>query len=207
MNLKTEICSLLNIDYPIIQAGMAGEITTPELVAAVSNAGGLGVIGAGYMTPEAMKEAITKVRSLTVKPFAVNIFIVNMAKSDNRTKEVKEKYKPIYENLHLVPTEEDVLATDYYKEQFSVLVEEKVPVISTTFGLPSREEIDRAHTRGIKLITMITTVLEAMDAEKAGVDVLVAQGSEAGGHRGTFDVSENQEGSLVGTMELWMEED
>jgi nitronate monooxygenase len=168
----------------------------------VSNAGGLGVIGAGYMTPEAMKEAITKVRSLTVKPFAVNIFIVNMAKSDNRTKEVKEKYKPIYENLHLVPTEEDVLATDYYKEQFSVLVEEKVPVISTTFGLPSREEIDRAHTRGIKLITMITTVLEAMDAEKAGVDVLVAQGSEAGGHRGTFDVSENQEGSLVGTMAL-----
>ncbi len=201
MNLNTEICSLFNIDYPIVQAGMAGGVTTPELVAAVSNAGGLGTIGAGYMTPDTMKEAIQKVRALTNKPFAVNIFKVKMATSDNRTKAIQKKYQPIYEDLELVATEENVTATDYYKEQFHLLVKEEVPIISTTFGLPTADEIRLAQTKGIKIITMVTTVEEALEAEQAGVDAVVAQGSEAGGHRGTFELNSPQ-GSLVGTMAL-----
>jgi nitronate monooxygenase len=203
MNLNTEICRLFHIEYPIIQAGMAGGVTTPELVAAVSNAGGLGVLGAGYLTPETMNEEIQKVRALTNKPFAVNIFKVEMAASDRRTRLMHENYQSVYEELDLViEKEEEITAADYYKEQFDLLVKEEVPIISTTFGVPSADEIERAHSKGILVMTMITTVKEALEAEQAGVNVVVAQGSEAGGHRGTFDVSESPQGALVGTMAL-----
>ncbi|KMJ59486.1 hypothetical protein AB685_00985 [Bacillus sp. LL01] len=201
MKLKTPICSMLNIDFPVIQAGMAGGVTTPELVAAVSEAGGLGMIGAGYMTPEELKVSIDKVRSLTDKTFGVNIFKVAMAASDSRTSALQEKYIPIYEELDIIPGKDPLLSKNYYHEQFDLLIDEMVPVISTTFGIPGKQEVNSLKEKNIILMTMVTSVQEALEAQSAGVHILVAQGSEAGGHRGTFHINDGQ-GVLVGTMAL-----
>ncbi|MGM7702518.1 NAD(P)H-dependent flavin oxidoreductase [Pseudalkalibacillus sp. Hm43] len=198
--MKTVICGMLNIQYPIIQAGMAGGITTAELVASVSEAGGLGTIGAGYLTPEDTRQAIIEVRKHTNRPFAVNLFNVHKVREDPRTDEVIKHLSPIYENLEIKPNQDVFEVKDYYEEQFEVLLEEDVPVISTTFGVPDSEQIERAHEKGIKVVTMVTTVEEARLAEKAGVDVLIAQGSEAGGHRGTFEYEEQF--VTVGTFAL-----
>ncbi|WP_221563342.1 nitronate monooxygenase family protein [Alkalihalobacillus sp. TS-13] len=201
MNLQTEICSLFEIDYPIVQAGMAGGITTPELVAAVSEAGGLGTLGAGYLTPEVTRNAIREIRSCTDCPFAVNLFKVDMQQEDQRTASVQQRLLPIYEELDITPSTQKLVVTDNYEEQFDILIEERVPVISTTFGVPTDDQVKRAHHHGIKLMTMVTTVKEAVQAEKAGVDAVVAQGGEAGGHRGTFEVK-NGRGAAIGTFAL-----
>ncbi|UTR10657.1 nitronate monooxygenase [Evansella sp. LMS18] len=201
MNLYTELCKELEIKYPIIQAPMAGGITTPELVAAVSNAGGLGVLAAGYLTPEATRVEIRKIKKLTERPFAVNIFKAELADSDSRTAEVQEKYASVYEALGIRPGIGDFGSADYSKKQFQVLLEEEIPVLSTTFGLLSQEEFTVAKHNKQKVITMVTNVNEAIQAAKAGADIIVAQGSDAGGHRGTFQVSDT-DGSLVGTMSL-----
>ncbi|MCF6409441.1 nitronate monooxygenase [Alkalihalobacillus sp. EGI L200015] len=201
MNLRTEICSLFAIEYPIIQAGMAGGITTPELVAAVSNAGGLGTLGAGYLTPDATRDAIRKIRERTDRPFSVNLFRVKMEKEDSRTTAVQENLMPIYEELGISPSAEQPEVTDHYEKQFDILIEEKVPVISTTFGVPTQNQVNRAHGQGLNLVTMVTTVKEAIKAEKVGVDAVVAQGGEAGGHRGTFEM-ENRRGANIGTLAL-----
>ncbi|MGP4080748.1 NAD(P)H-dependent flavin oxidoreductase [Pseudalkalibacillus sp. R45] len=201
MNLKTEICSLFEIEFPIVQAGMAGGITTPELVAAVSEAGGLGTLGAGYLTPEATRNAIKEIRARTDRPFAVNLFKVEMQQEDDRTASVQQQLLPIYEDLDIIPSTQKHAVTDYYEKQFAILIEEKVPVISTTFEVPTEEQIQLAHEHELKMVTMVTTVNEAMQSEKAGVDVVVAQGGEAGGHRGTFDVK-NGEGAAIGTFAL-----
>lgn len=201
MILYTELCKELGIKYPIIQAPMAGGITTPELVAAVSNAGGLGVLAAGYLTPEVMRMEIRNIKQLTERPFAVNIFKAELAETDSRTAEVQGKYASFYEALAIHPGTGDFSSADYSKEQFQVLMEEEVPVVSTTFGLLSQEEYTAAKRNNQKVITMITNINEAKQAEKAGADIIVAQGSDAGGHRGTFQVADT-DGSLVGTMSL-----
>ncbi|WP_261132078.1 nitronate monooxygenase family protein [Bacillus sp. Marseille-Q3570] len=201
MNMKTEICSLFKIDYPIVQAGMAGGITTSELVAAVSEAGGLGTLGAGYLTPETTRNAIMEIRTRTDRPFAVNLFKVEMLQEDDRTASVQQQLLPIYEDLDITPSTQKHVVTDYYEEQFDILIEEKVPVITTTFGVPTDVQVKRAHQHGINLVTMVTTVKEAIEAEEAGVDAVVAQGGEAGGHRGTFDVK-NGKGAAIGTFAL-----
>ncbi|WP_408010420.1 NAD(P)H-dependent flavin oxidoreductase [Pseudalkalibacillus sp. A8] len=201
MNLKTDICSLFDIEFPIIQAGMAGGITTPELVAAVSDAGGLGTLAAGYLTPDGTREAIRKIRERTDRPFSVNLFRVEMEQEDQGTASVQEKLLSIYEDLGISPTTGKPKVKDYYEEQFDLLIEERVPVISTTFGVPDKEQVRRAHEHGLKLVTMVTTVKEAIQADEVGVDSVVAQGGEAGGHRGTFDVIDGK-GAAIGTFAL-----
>ncbi len=186
MMFTSRVIDILQIKYPIIQAGMAGAITTPELVAAVSNSGGLGTLGAGYMSPEQIRKAIYKIRELTNKPFGVNLLL---------TKEVQIEKEKINEakvllngvNRELGIEEEDVVnLPKSYKEQLQVLVEEKVPVVSFAFQTLEQEEIDELKRRGIKVIGTATHVAEARALAELGVDIIAGQGSEAGGHRGTF---------------------
>lgn len=204
ISLKTEICDVLNIKYPIIQAGMAGGATTPELIAEVSKAGGLGTLGATYMKPEDIRQAISDIRKLTDKPFAVNLFCVdNTAEPDAEKKEaVMTELLQIGKDLGVSEADIQFNTAGSFDEQFRILIEEKVPVISTTFGLLSEDKVKEAKDAGMKITAMITTVEEAVLAEKNGADIIVAQGSDAGGHRGTFDLTRHENGADIGTFSL-----
>lgn len=191
----------LDIMYPIIQAGMAGGITTPELVSAVSNAGGLGSIGAGYMNPENLRTSIQRTRERTDKPFAVNLFVPNeVAASEQTIKKASEQLQPFYESLGVHLDELPTTFQQPFEEQVTIILEEEVPVVSFTFGIPPQETINLLKRENIYLIGTATTVEEAIAQEDAGMDAVVAQGSEAGGHRGTFSSPFKQ--ALIGTMSL-----
>ncbi|MEH7238786.1 NAD(P)H-dependent flavin oxidoreductase [Bacillus sp. JJ1562] len=203
---KDEVTKLIKIEYPIIQAPMAGGVTTSELVAAVSNSGGLGMIGAGYMTSTQLREQIREIKQLTTKPFGVNLFVpVEFEAKEDEVKSANQLLNPIREKLNLSPKDYDEIpsfhhALEKYVEQIKVVVEEKVPICSFTFGLPSKNVIAELKQHNIVLMGTATTVKEASEVEKAGLDMVVVQGSEAGGHRGSFIKGEQE--NLVGLMSL-----
>jgi nitronate monooxygenase len=198
---ETDLTRRLNIRYPIIQAPMAGGPATTKLIAEVSNAGGLGSLGAAYLTPEILRSTIQEIRQLTEQPFGVNLFVPEETTESQATIEKMttclNKYRMelgIKEN----PPIENV--SESFEEQVQVLLEEKVPVFSFTFGIPSKDVIQAMKKQGTIVIGTATIVEEAKQLELAGVDAIVAQGSEAGGHRGTF--LRNTTDSLIGTMAL-----
>ncbi|WP_078433589.1 NAD(P)H-dependent flavin oxidoreductase [Metabacillus halosaccharovorans] len=204
--LKNEMTELLQIQYPIIQAPMAGGVSTSKLVAEVSNSGGLGMIGAGYMTPNQMREQIKEIKQLTSNPFGINLFVPDEYDViEEEVKSVNEILNPIRKQLDLpgkdsveIPNFNTVFET--FIDQIGVVIEEKVPICSFTFGIPSKKVIAKLKKNNIILVGTATTVREAVENEKAGMDIVVVQGSEAGGHRGNF-IDGYQE-SLVGLMSL-----
>lgn len=205
---KTNVSSKLNILYPIIQAGMAGGPTTPEMIAAVSEGGGLGTLGAGYMAPEQIRTAIRTIKEQTSKPFAVNLFIPeNTDWSVEEVQSYKEEGISLtnsFRNVLQLPEPEINTFQQSFEKQLAVIVEEGVPVFSFTFGIPNPRIIKHIKDKGIVTIGTATTVQEGIELENAGIDMVVAQGSEAGGHRGTFLNNDRQfpEQSYVGTMAL-----
>lgn len=203
MTLHTALCEQFGIRYPLFLAGMAGGPSTPELTAAVSEAGGLGTLGAAYMAPEDIRIAIRSIRELTAAPFGVNLFVNQPADHNKRTREVQDKLNAFREQLGIPDSEgNEIHSPDWFERQFEVLMEEKVPVISTAFGVLPEPQMQKAKSSGIKIVAMVTTVREALLAEEKGCDAVVAQGSEAGGHRGTFGVDVHPMGANIGTMAL-----
>jgi len=208
MKIETEICRLFDIRYPIVLAGMAGGPSTAALVAAVSRAGGLGTLGAAYLTAPVLREAIREIRRLTDAPFAVNLFAARAVDDWSRAGEIQRELNRMRERLGIPRAAEDKAAAagsaDLFEEQLAVLLEEKVPVISTAFGVLPGDCMEAAKSAGVTVVAMVTTVREALAAEAAGCDAVVAQGSEAGGHRGTFDVSgeAHRMGANIGTFAL-----
>lgn len=191
----------LGIQFPIIQAPMAGGITTPALVAAVSDAGGLGSLGAGYMPADGIQKAIRQIRTLTAKPFSINLFIptehhatlddLKKAGASIERAAAELKVKIALPNKHFVPN---------FEEQMEVIFQEKVAIFSFTFGCLSHNWIKKLKKNHTVLIGTATTIAEARLLEEQGVDIIVAQGREAGGHRGSFlDAAEN---SLIGLSNL-----
>ena len=148
MENKNIICKLLNIKYPILQGGMAW-IGTAELAAAVSNAGGLGIIGAGHMPPDLLREEIRKTKANTDKPFGVNI----------------------------------MLMSPFVREVMQVVIEERVPVVTTGAGNPG-EYIPALKEIGTKIIPVVASVALAKRLVRTGVDAVIAEGMESGGHIG-----------------------
>lgn len=199
---ETEVTAKLGIRYPIIQAGMAGGITTPEMVAAVSNAGGLGTIGAGYMSVEQMRKVIREVRALTTKPFAVNLFIPQPVVENPKVIDEMNYHLDYYrQKLHLLKRSPEITPKpDDFSEKIEVILEEEVSVFSFTFGALPQDILTKMKNAGITLIGTATTVEEGIYLENSGVDLVVAQGWEAGGHRATF-MSSFAEANL-GTMVL-----
>jgi nitronate monooxygenase len=203
--LKNKITEIFKIKYPIIQAPMAGGVTTSELVSEVSNSGGLGMIGAGYMTPIQIRNQIREIKTLTSKPFGINLFVPNQFDViEEDIQSAIQLLNPFREQLNLpqkdsfeIPEFHHVYET--FIEQIKVVMEENVPVCSFTFGFPSEKVISELKKSDIILIGTATTVREAIENEKAGIDMVVIQGSEAGGHRGNFI---DNKGSLVGSMSL-----
>ena len=174
-----------NLKHNIIQAPMAG-VTTPKFIAACAEAGILGSIGAGYLSGHETKLQIQEVKKLTNRPFQVNVFVQDEPKIDvNVLYEARMALQPIYDELNIkeVPS---VVSTELFSGQIEAIVEEKVPIVSFTFGLPDKSVMERLHEYGAFLIGTATTLDEARAVEKHGFDAVVLQGSEAGGHRGSF---------------------
>lgn len=183
----TAITKKMGFQFPIIQAPMAGGATTPELVAAVSNAGGLGSLGAAYMEADEIKLAIKKIRELTDKPFAVNLFVPE--KHHATFTQINRMCELIEMSCAELKIKISPNVTPYapiFEDQMRVICEEKVPVFSFTFGIPDDHWIRKLKTNGVFLIGTATNLSEALLLEEQGMDAVVAQGCEAGGHRGTF---------------------
>jgi nitronate monooxygenase len=190
--VSTTLCHLLGIRYPIIQAPMAGGWTTPELVAAVSNAGGFGVLAGARVSPETLRVDIQATKALTNRPFGVN-FLLAPPEPGNRDVETVQ------------PCRLDGRISRFHPRRCRSSSRSSsrrgVSVLSTALGDPG-DLIERTHARGMLVISMVTTVEEAVRVAERGADVVVAQGAEAGGHRSTFELGSGGEVPLVGTMAL-----
>lgn len=174
------------LPIPIIQAPMAGGVSTPELAAAVSNAGGLGFLAGGYKTAEAMRKEIHKLRTLTDRPFGVNVFVPGDKTVDEKA---LERYRAVLESEAErlgASVGEPKWEDDDWAAKLDVLLEERVPVVSFTFGCPDKEVIAALQKAGSFVIVTVTAVEEAEMAVEAGANALCVQGEEAGGHRASF---------------------
>jgi len=180
------ICKKLGLEIPIIQAPMAGGITTPELVAAVSNAGALGSLGAAYLSPDEIRKTIREIKGLTKRPFNVNIFIPEKKDQNEDPSSVLDLLQAFWKELSDKPFTIPPSSFPAFDLQAEVILEEKVPVFSFTFGILSTEWIERFKKQGTFVIGTASTPEEALQLEQAGVDAIVCQGYEAGGHRACF---------------------
>jgi nitronate monooxygenase len=185
--LDTGVTRLLGTRYPIVQAPMAGGFTTPELVAAVSNAGALGSLGGAVLPPDELRDAIAAIRRLTDRPFAVNLFapLPPPQVDAGAVAAMQTVLAPLRAELSLSEPQDVPSAPPpgLVEAQLAVVAEERVPVFSFTFGtLP----LEAVRETGCVILGTATTVAEAVELERLGVDAIVAQSGEAGGHRGTF---------------------
>ncbi|ATB44382.1 enoyl-[acyl-carrier-protein] reductase [Cystobacter fuscus] len=196
----SRLAALLGVEHPIIQAPMAGGATTPELVAAVSNAGGLGSTGAAYLKPEDIVKHSRRVRELTDRPFAINLFVPPPPPAEVAPDRMLAVLADYHARLGLAPPQPPTSPMPSFEEQVDAVAESGARVFSFIFGVPPAGVLARLRARGLVLAGTATTVREAKLLEEAGVDFIVAQGSEAGGHRGTFVGP--VEKALVGTMAL-----
>ncbi|WP_432035508.1 nitronate monooxygenase [Streptomyces cucumeris] len=191
--------------YPIVQAPMAGGASCPPLAAAVSEAGGLGSLAAGYKTPEAMYEEIKQLRGLTDRPFLVNLFMPQPPTADPAAVEVYREQLAGESTWYETPLgDPDAGADDAYEAKLAILLEDPVPVVSFTFGCPTREVLGALAAAGTRTVVTVTSPVEAQTAQWAGADALCVQGVEAGGHQGGFrnDPAEDGMGGGLGLLSL-----
>ncbi len=217
--LRTRLCDMLDIKYPIILAGMGGmggPVSGPELVAAVSNAGGLGILGCAFLSPHKVEEMIRKTRQLTDKPFGVDTLLPPDIPLTGTTAELQAELPSlthpaaadepdVIEKLRQelgVPApsggkgylgkiaDDTVWSEEDLKRQVEVIMEYRVPVWAAALGDPA-PYVKECHARGIKIIGVVASVRGARRLVRSGVDIIVASGAEAGGHN-----------SRIGTMVL-----
>jgi nitronate monooxygenase len=191
----------LGIKHSIIQAPMAGGPSTPELVAAVSNAGALGSLGSAYSTPEQIAADIKTTRTLTSKPFNVNLFAGGYApESPVDAAPMLALLAEIHQALHLPPPTLPAWPKNPFAEQLRAVLEARPAVFSFTLGIPEPQAMARLKAAGIAIFGTATTVEEGKMLEASGVTAIVAQGAEAGSHRGTF--AGLFESAMIPTLEL-----
>ena len=201
--MAAALLDLLEIDAPIVQAPMAG-VSTPEMAAAVSNGGGLGSIGVGATNAAGARQMISEFRRLSPRSLNVNVFCHAPAHAD-RAREATwlERLRPEFARFDAAPP--DGLREIYRSfveddAMLAALVAERPKVVSFHFGVPSPERISALRAAGIALLGSATSVAEARALVAAGVDAVVAQGYEAGGHRGVFDPDADDD--RLGTLAL-----
>lgn len=187
--------------YPIIQAPMAGGITTPELVAAVSNAGGLGFLAAPLLAPVAIIEQAEHIRRLTDKPFGINLFVQSRPHIDHAEIEsAKQLLQPVWSALGWDKLPTPTRWCMDFEEQLDALIVARPAVASFTFDALHGNQMQRVHDAGILVIGTATNVQEAIIWQALGADAVCLQGIEAGGHRGTFIGA--QQASNLSTLAL-----
>ncbi|MEV0678151.1 nitronate monooxygenase [Actinosynnema sp. NPDC050436] len=169
------------LEVPVIAAPMAGGASTPELVAEVGRAGGLGFLAAGYLSVEALADQLKATAALTGQPFGVNLFVPG-PKSTVDLGEYRERVRAQSPTEPGEPRWDD----DGYAAKLELVTAMRVPVVSFTFGLPDARDVARLHAAGSTVVVTVTTPAEARQAAQVGVDALCVQGCDAGGHRGTF---------------------
>lgn len=195
-----KFCETLGIKHPIIQAPMAGGLVTPELVAAVSNAGGLGSYPGGYLNPDTINTAIKNIRALTDRPFAVNLFIPEKSPAAAPSPRVVQKLSEIATEVGASGPGAPAKENYTFEDQLAVVMDNGVPVFSFTFGMPDPAQIGALRRKGVAVMGTATSVAEARKLEEAGCSAVAAQGIEAGGHRGTFP--ETPHLPMTGTIAL-----
>ena len=208
----TDLCR-----YPIVQAPMAGGGSTPQLVAAVAEAGGLGCLAAGYKTADGMYQEIKQVRSLTARPFGVNLFMpqpeypgaspgstgaAGAAPLDAAVEVYRNQLagEATWYETQLGDT--DGKRDDGYDAKLAILLDDPVPLVSFTFGCPTREVVQAFDRVGTRTVVTVTTPEEARAAQRAAADAVCVQGIEAGGHQGTHRDNPEADGSGIGLLSL-----
>jgi nitronate monooxygenase len=188
MDLRTDFVARLSLHGPLIQAPMAGGATTPELVAAVSNAGALGSLGGAYLSPAELETAIRQIKMLTHRPFAVNLFApcAEPVLSENQIQAAIAATKSYRQELGISDPAVRPPFSQKFEHQFAVVLEERPAVFSFTFGLPDQKFLEECRKRGILTFGTATTPEEGLALQEIGVDAVVGQGAEAGAQRGTF---------------------
>ncbi|NBE55284.1 nitronate monooxygenase [Streptomyces boluensis] len=189
--------------YPIVQAPMAGGASCPVLAAAVSEAGGLGYLAAGYKTADGMYQEIQQLRGLTDRPFGVNLFMPQPDCADASAVAVYAQQLAGEAAWYGTPLgDPDSGRDDGYEAKLAILIDDPVPVVSFTFGCPSRDVLDAFSRVGTATVVTVTTPEEAQAAQWAGADAVCVQGIEAGGHQGTHRDDPERDGSGVGLLAL-----
>ena len=202
---ENRLTARLGIEYPIIQ-GPLGGLSSQKLTAAVSNFGGLGSFGALNLSPGDIKDVIAEIRSLTSKPFAINLWVSQEDEGARRSDEsaFNRSLAPIASHLTELgaplPTYKPYSPATRFEDQARALIDAKVPVFSFIFGIPPKEILQECRAKKIVTIGTATTSEEAAALEGVGVDAIAASGFEAGGHRGSF--LRAAEDSLTGTFSL-----
>ena len=195
--LQTELTRLLQIRRPIIQAPMAGGPTTPELVAAVSQSGALGVYAGAAVALDVLEAKLAAVRAATAAPFGVNFQLVEPGAGGD-VEAVQSAVDPLRAELGLPPGPREIDVTEVsVDEQVALALSMGTPIVTFALGDPSR-----FVGQGAVVGAMVASVTEAARVADAGVDFVIAQGAEAGGHRSTFELGPRGEAPLVGTMAL-----
>jgi nitronate monooxygenase len=189
--------------HPIVQAPMAGGVSVPQLAAAVSDAGGLGFLAAGYKTADGLYQEIKQLRGLTGRPFGVNLFMPQPENADPAAVEVYAHQLSGEASWYETELgDPDSGRDDGYDAKLAVLLDNPVPVVSFHFGVPSSEVLESLRRAGTFTLVTATTAEEALAVQRAGADAVIAQGVEAGGHQGTHrDVPEN-DGTGIGLLSL-----
>ncbi|MET9421270.1 nitronate monooxygenase [Streptomyces sp. NPDC006540] len=189
--------------HPIVQAPMAGGASCPQLVAAVSETGGLGFLAAGYKTADGMYEEVKQVRGLTARPFGVNLFMPQPGNADPAALGVYQDQLAGESAWYETPLgDPDRGRDDGYDAKLAILLDDPIPVVSFTFGCPSRSVIESFSKAGTFTIVTVTTPEEARAAQWAGADAVCVQGVEAGGHQGTHRDDPATDGSGYGLLAL-----
>lgn len=188
---KTKITELLGIQYPILQGPMGGGFSTVELLAAVSDSGGLGSYGVYTITPEEILEVGKAIKAETDKPYNINLWVSDVDKSlahypAASLEKVKTLFKPYFDELGIALPELSTDIPSKFEKQVEALFEIRPAVFSFVFGIPSKEILAESRRLGIKTVGTATTLDEALALEEAQVDAIVASGFEAGGHRSSF---------------------
>ncbi|PYN74667.1 MAG: nitronate monooxygenase [Candidatus Rokuibacteriota bacterium] len=210
MTFRTTLCELLGIEYPIVQSGM-GAIAGPDLVAEVCRGGGLGILAGLSVPPDDLRKMIHRIRELTNGPFGVNLWLHRALRPPVDPEAIGEETLRGAQGMlnhfrqHLgIPTTlaRPARMPDLVDAAVNVVLDERPPVFSSALGWLEPGLVEDCHRRGIKVMAMISTVEDARTAAATGVDVIVAQGGEAGGHRSIDGKPASPDATTVGMMAL-----
>src|SRR3984885_11708992 len=202
---NTKASEILGIQYPILQGPFGGNLSSVELVSTVSNAGGLGGYGAYTLTPQEIIEVDKQIQAATNKPYNINLWVsdtdaVDGTVSDEQFKQAQQLFKPYFDELGIALPEKPAPFKSRFENQVEVILHQKPPVFSFMFGAPSADILEQCRRLGIVTAGAATTLDEAIVLESAGVDMIIASGFEAGGHRPSFLAP--AESSVTGTFVL-----
>lgn len=202
---NTRATQLLGIKYPIIQGPFGGRFSSAKLVAIVSDLGGMGSFGLNAYGSDDILQIDASIKALTDRPYALNLWVP--LKEDPALKYglqefqvLKKRFKPYFDRLNVPLPEIPEAESLNFEQQVEAVLKARPPVLSFIFGIPSKEVIQEAKQAGIRTIGTITTLEEALVIEEAGLDLIVASGSQAGGHRASF--LQEAEKSLTDTSTL-----